>query len=65
MKNESIITVEVSSDKGIKIGANLSIRSYFAGLAMQGLLANGQVEMVASDARDHADALIAELEREK
>ena len=41
----------------------LTKREYFAGLAMQGLLANGDYEGVESAAVVKADALLKELEK--
>ena len=48
-------------------GEGLSLRDYFAGLAMQGILANGRAEsrkslapLAAEVAYDFADAMIAE-----
>lgn len=48
----------------------LSKREYFAGLAMQGMLSNPQLniettslEAIASDAVAHADALLTELSK--
>lgn len=42
----------------------MSLRQWYAGLAMQGLLANGQPCFVEKDAITRADALIAQLKKE-
>ncbi len=42
----------------------LTKREYFAAMAMQGMLANGKAfSWLATEAVDHADALMAALER--
>ena len=51
-----------------KVYGGLTKREYFAGLAMQGLLAGPNIDdlsadQVASDAAIYADALIAELSK--
>ena len=48
----------------------MSLRQYYAGLAMEGLLANGaSMEFTAGEiagiSREYADELIAELEEER
>lgn len=50
--------------------SGMSLRQYFAGRAMQGLLSNSSIDQltpaeIASDATLFADALIAELEARK
>jgi hypothetical protein len=47
-------------------GEGLSLRDYFAGLALQGILANGRggfAPTMAEVAYDHADAMIAERQQ--
>lgn len=71
MKNENepaFPLVElVSPDRDVYYG--LTKREYFAGLAMQGMLAKGVdtvlIKPVAIDAVRYADALLAELERKE
>ncbi len=47
-----------------QIYEGLTKREYFAGLAMQGYLANGHpLEMIIRDSIDTADALLKELEK--
>ena len=49
--------------------SGMSLRAWFAGMAMQGLITNpdtvSEVEIVAKFSIQYADALIAELEKEK
>lgn len=64
-----------NNEESLPVGG-LTKREYFAGLAMQGLLANPSVKWpegrftlsigaTVSDATNIADALIAELEKQK
>jgi len=71
--NDSAFPVQIM--EGINYAHGLSIREYYAGMAMQGLLANAttdpeglganQAKSYASDAVYMADALIAELNKTK
>ena len=68
----------IKNEKGQFTGAltyhpgsqGMSLRQYYAGLAMEGLLANGaSMEFtageIAGNSREYADELIAELEEER
>jgi len=55
--------IPVMDDGGYGQHYGLTKREYFAGLAMQGLLANGDYEGVESAAVVKADALLKELEK--
>lgn len=69
--NEPTFARIASSQNGTKVGPQegLTIRQYYAGLAMQGLCANsipGQhhaFPFLANEAVQYADALIAELNK--
>lgn len=59
--------VEIDSEFGVKFRGGLSKREYFAGLALQGLLARGDRPMLGKHSADAvyiADALLAELAKE-
>ena len=66
-KDESAFPFEGGNNNGIQPSSGLTKREYFAGLAMQGILAYGGYATphdMASDAVMYADALLAELEKE-
>src|ERR1035437_6133224 len=66
--NEPINPIIASSNESTLHHSGLTKREFFAGLAMQGLLANtnpGDIPSIAKMAVEAADALILELNKEK
>ena len=68
MGDENVFPLEIKSDEVSIIHYGLSLREYFAGLAMGHMAGNSKytdIDVIASDAVRIADALLEQLCREE